>query len=117
MRIIFLSDGWTIGLCFIIWPVIQFLAKNLENFSKETLNRFLIESARAELTHLLAILHFWIFCLFTPQRVIWYMLIYSLVVNLPCIIVQRYNRPRVLRFLKKMRKNEFIQFTTHIPQN
>ncbi len=79
-----------------------FKKKKLESFSEENLNRFLIESARGELTHWLAIIPFWIFGFFAPARVIVYMLLYSLLVNLPCIITQRYNRPRIQKYLKKI---------------
>ena len=161
MRILFLSDGWTIALCFIVWPVLQVLAaltclkisdrrfspqsipfrtytfekdgyiydrifrvsrwkhllpdggmvlnkkgfkkKHLVDISEETLNRFLVESARGELTHWLAILPFWIFGFIAPTKVIWYMLIYTLLVNFPCIIAQRYNRPRVQKLLNKLK--------------
>lgn len=82
-----------------------FRKKRLEDFSKETLSRFLIESARGELTHWLSILPFWIFGFIAPPQVIFYMLIYSLLANMPCIIAQRYNRPRVQRLLNKMQKN------------
>ena len=167
MRILFFSTGWTIALCFIIWPIIQLTAaliclkmpnrmfslqsilfktykiereghfynnvfcvsewkhllpdggvifnknsfrkKHLKDFSKETLERFLIESARAELTHWLAIIPFWIFGFIAPPRVILYMLMYALMVNLPCIIVQRYNRPRVQKLLNKIKEVESVQ--------
>ena len=79
-----------------------FRKKKLDNFSKENLNRFLIESSRGEFTHLLAILPFWIFGFFTPARVVLYMFLYALIVNLPCIIAQRYNRPRVRRLIDKI---------------
>ncbi|MBC3889021.1 hypothetical protein GH810_11920 [Acetobacterium paludosum] len=75
--------------------------KSLESFSKASMNQFLLESCRAEMIHLLAILPFWVFGLFTPPMVIFWMLIYALTVNLPCIIVQRYNRPRIIRLLEK----------------
>lgn len=76
-----------------------FRKKKLESFSDANLNRFLVESARAELTHWLAIFPFWVFWFFTPPNVTWIMLAYALLVNLPCIIAQRYNRPRVRRLL------------------
>ncbi|MHB1485217.1 MAG: glycosyl-4,4'-diaponeurosporenoate acyltransferase CrtO family protein [Saccharofermentanales bacterium] len=75
--------------------------KNLKDFSKPGLQIFLIESCRAELTHVLAILPFWIFGFFAPPVIILYMLIYALIFNLPFIIIQRYNRPRIQRLLKK----------------
>ncbi len=85
-----------------IWRKRGFRKKKLESFSQENLNRFLVESARGELTHWLAILPFWVFGFFTPPRVLWYMFGYALLVNLPCIIAQRYNRPRVRRLLIRM---------------
>lgn len=75
--------------------------RHLTDYSKENLERFLIESCRAELTHLLAILPFWIFGLFAPPIFILYMFIYALAVNLPCMIAQRYNRPRFLKMLNR----------------
>ena len=75
--------------------------KRLENFTPDNLRRYLIESARGELTHWLAILPFWIFGIFVPPSAVPLMLVYALFVNVPCIIAQRYNRPRVLRMLKK----------------
>lgn len=84
-----------------VWKKTGFRKKKLEDFSEENLNRFLIESARGELTHWLAILPFWLFWFFTPPYVPWLMLIYALLINLPCIIAQRFNRPRVLRVMKR----------------
>ena len=79
-----------------------FRKKKLDSFSKEHLHRFLVESARGELTHWLAILPFWVFGFFTPPPVMWIMLLYALLVNLPCILAQRYNRPRVEQLLYRM---------------
>lgn len=77
--------------------------KNIHDFSEENLNRFLIESCRAEINHLLAITPFWIFGFFVPTVVILYMFIYALFINAPCIIVQRYNRPRIIKLLERKR--------------
>lgn len=86
-----------------VWKKRGFKKKRLDNFTEENLNRFLVESARGELTHWLAILPFWIFGFFAPVRVIWFMLLYALLINMPCIIVQRYNRPRVHKLLYKIK--------------
>lgn len=164
MRIICLSDTWTVVMCFLVWPLLQvgsvivclnlpdsffapdiflfrshsfekdgliynrifrvrrwkhllpdggmvwkkrgFKKKKLDNFSEETLKKFLVESARGEMAHWLAILPFWVFWFFTPPLVPWVMLVYALSVNIPCIIVQRYNRPRVERLLKSKIKRQ-----------
>ncbi len=76
-----------------------FRKKNLESFSVNNLEKFLVESCRAELTHWLGVIPFWIFGLFTPPRVVFYMFIYALFMNMPCIIAQRYNRPRIKRLI------------------
>lgn len=78
--------------------------KHLTDYSEENFERFVLESCRAELMHLISILPFWIFGLFAPPIFILYMLIYALIVNLPCIIAQRYNRPRFLKVLKRTDK-------------
>jgi glycosyl-4,4'-diaponeurosporenoate acyltransferase len=159
MQIVHLPRELTIGLCFVLWPLLQeasarichklrdahlscdnflfrprrwenggkfydrifkiskwkkllpdggsirkgaFRKKHLESFSKDHLERYLIESCRAELSHWLAMTPFWVFGFFTPPDVILYMLIYAVAVNMPCIIAQRYNRPRVIRLLHRM---------------
>jgi len=77
--------------------------KKITDYSMENMSKFAIESCRAELTHLLAILPFWVFGFIGPPSIILYMLIYALIVNLPCMIAQRYNRPRVMALIKQMK--------------
>ena len=79
--------------------------RNLTDYSEENLRRFLVESARGELMHWFAISPFWVFGLFAPGYVVWIMLAYALAVNLPCILAQRYNRPRVYALLKRLYPN------------
>lgn len=87
---------------------VEFRKKNLEHVTHANLTRFLIESCRAETTHVLAILPFWVFGFVAPPEVIWIMLIYAVAVNLPCIIAQRYNRPRIrLLMEKRFQKEDF----------
>jgi len=81
-----------------------FRKKHLDSFSEENLTRFLTESVRGELTHWLAILPFWVFGFFAPPEIIWYMLAYAIFANVPCIIAQRYNRPRVERLIAHLQK-------------
>ena len=78
-----------------------FEKKKLVSFSKDNLDKYLLESCRAEMIHWLAILPFWVFGFFTPPIVILYMLIYALAINMPCIIAQRYNRPRIVRIVTR----------------
>lgn len=78
-----------------------FEKKKLVSFSKNNLDKYLLESCRAEMIHWLSILPFWVFGFFTPNVVIFYMLLYALVINMPCIIAQRYNRPRIVRIIER----------------
>lgn len=75
--------------------------KNLKDNSKANLEKFLMETARAELTHILGMLPFWLFGLIAPPKVIIYMFVYAVVANVPCILLQRYNRIRLKRVLKR----------------
>jgi glycosyl-4,4'-diaponeurosporenoate acyltransferase len=79
-----------------------FEKKHLVSTNAAYLSRFLAESCRAELGHWLAILPFWVFGLWAPPVVMPLMLLYALVANLPCIIAQRYNRPRIAQLLKQV---------------
>jgi len=84
-----------------VWRKKGYQKKNLKDLSKENLRRYLIESSRGEMTHWLAMSFFWVFGFFTPLYVLWMMIAYALLLNLPCIIAQRYNRPRIRRLLLK----------------
>lgn len=75
--------------------------KNLENFSKTNLEKFVVESCRGEVSHWIAIFPFWVFGFIAPIFVLIPMFIYAMVVNMPCIITQRYNRPRFMKILDK----------------
>jgi glycosyl-4,4'-diaponeurosporenoate acyltransferase len=78
-----------------------FTKKDLKNTDSEYLKAFIAETGRAEIFHWLQILPFWVFALWGPFFVVWIMLAYALVVNLPCIIAQRYNRPRLVRLYQR----------------
>jgi glycosyl-4,4'-diaponeurosporenoate acyltransferase len=80
-----------------------FRKRKLVSTDPAYLERFLAESCRAELTHWLAILPFWIFGFWAPPVIIPMMLVYALVANLPCIVTQRYNRLRIALLLERRR--------------
>ncbi|MGL4337997.1 MAG: hypothetical protein ACRCST_13970 [Turicibacter sp.] len=78
-----------------------FSKKQLESNQLKYIKKFLIESYRAELSHWMIIVHASIFLCWTDKTVFLIMLAYALTENIPCIIVQRYNRPRLQRLIKK----------------
>lgn len=71
------------------------------NTEKEYLEAFIKETCRAETSHWIQLIPFWVFGLWSPPFVIIIMLVYALVLNLPCIIAQRYNRPRLIRLYER----------------
>lgn len=66
---------------------------------RDYLNVFTRETCRAEFTHWLTIGCTFLFLLWNTWWVGLIMFFYSIPVNLPCIIAQRYNRPRLMRLL------------------
>lgn len=75
--------------------------KHLTDFSRQNLETFIEESCRAEFSHWVAMLPFWVFGFFAEFAVIYFMLAYAIVVNLPCILAQRFNRPRIHKVLAR----------------
>lgn len=69
------------------------------------LNRWVLETYRAEITHWATLFLVVLFFLWNPPIGWLINLIYALIANLPCIIVQRYNRPRVLDILRTRLSN------------
>jgi len=76
-----------------------FRKKNLQNRDVAYIQRFITETCRAELTH-------WIIFAFSVIFFIWnvwwvgiIMIAYAFIVNIPCVITQRYNRIRLRRII------------------
>ncbi|KZE37292.1 glycosyl-4,4'-diaponeurosporenoate acyltransferase [Bhargavaea cecembensis] len=79
-----------------------FPKKRLGNGSKDYLRQFAAESRRAEWTHWLLIPPAFLFFLWNPPWAGWVMVAYALAANLPFILIQRFNRPRLLRLSDRM---------------
>jgi len=79
-----------------------FQKKHLRGLDDVYLDSFIRETCRAELTH-------WIMFLLSPVFFMWniwwvgiVMIIYAILANLPCIVIQRYNRIRMKRVYAKI---------------
>ena len=87
--------------------------RHLSDFTQSNLEKFLLESCRGEFGHWLAIPPFLLFGLFLPPGALPLMFAYALLVNLPCIMAQRFNRPRIARILERefalFAKNDYIK--------
>ncbi|TDM01932.1 glycosyl-4,4'-diaponeurosporenoate acyltransferase [Macrococcus hajekii] len=79
----------------------SFNHRNLEATDDETLNTFRIEANRAEMTHGFSLLLFPLFYLWNPKWAARLNLGFAIMSNLPFIIIQRYNRPKIEQLLKK----------------
>lgn len=76
-----------------------FRKRQLSATDRTYLERFRLETVRAEATHWLAIPPFALFFLWNVPTVAIWMPLYAIAVNAPCIAVQRYNRIRINRVL------------------
>jgi len=83
-----------------------FAKKHLRRSDPEYFDLFVKETCRGELAH-------WIVILLSPLFFLWnrwyagiIMIVYALAANIPCIIVQRYNRPQLLRLLTRKRQRK-----------
>ncbi|MBE3089318.1 MAG: glycosyl-4,4'-diaponeurosporenoate acyltransferase [Actinobacteria bacterium] len=76
-----------------------FPKKNLEGSDPQYLKTFFYETKRAELTHWLAILPAPIFFLWNIWWVGIIMIAYALIANIPCVLLQIYNRARLYKLI------------------
>ena len=76
-----------------------FRKKYMQSRDKAYFQTFVRESRRAELTHWMIMLPAPFFFLWNPFEIGWIMIFYAILANGPCIIAQRYNRPRFTRIM------------------
>lgn len=78
-----------------------FTKRRLQAQDADYLAHFALETSRAEFSHWLTWLLALSFFAWNPWPIGLVMLLYGAIVNLPCILVQRYNRARFRRILHK----------------
>ncbi len=84
----------------------RFSKKRLTEASRRYLNRFVIETCRAESNHLRAIASVMVMRLWTPVDLWMVCMLIAVVGNVPFIMIQRYNRPRLIRALERIERRE-----------
>lgn len=77
---------------------------HLHSINPDSLKKFILETKRAELTHWGLILPSFLFFIWNPPWAGFLMIIYALIANIPFILTQRYNRPRLERLLEVIMK-------------
>ncbi len=78
-----------------------FAKAGLRERTPEFLESFLRETWRGEVVHWLALLAVPVFAIWNPPWAVSVNALYALAANVPCILVQRYNRGRFLRVLER----------------
>ena len=76
--------------------------KNIEKtrITPDFVAQYLLEGLRAELCHLYAFVFALLLLLITATKAWFFIVIYTILLNAPCIIIQRFNRPRFERIIK-----------------
>jgi glycosyl-4,4'-diaponeurosporenoate acyltransferase len=85
----------------------RFNKKHLAESSSEYLSVFLTESCKAEFTHWMIIVSTLFFNFWNDYVTSFIMIIIACVLNLPYIIIQRYNRPRLIKLLRRNNLNQY----------
>jgi glycosyl-4,4'-diaponeurosporenoate acyltransferase len=67
----------------------------------EYIARFVAETRRAEWVHWVALSLWPIFALWNPPWAVAVMFVYAVIANVPCLLVQRYNRIRLQRLVRR----------------
>jgi glycosyl-4,4'-diaponeurosporenoate acyltransferase len=83
-----------------------FSKRRLVRRDRGYLERFVVETRRAELTHWLIISAGPLFFAWNPWWLALAMVGYAVVANVPCLLIQRYNRARLLRMLGRLRASQ-----------
>jgi len=87
-----------------------FSKRSLDEASCAHLERFVVETRRAELTHWLVLASGAAFVLWNPPGLLAVMWVYAVVANVPFLLIQRYNRARLLRVLDRARRRSRSRF-------
>jgi hypothetical protein len=74
---------------------------DMKKINDQYTSLFILEAVRAEITHLCAYAFTLVLIPMTNREYHKALIIYGLVINLPCFIIQRYNIPRFESILKK----------------
>lgn len=77
-----------------------FPKKYIKGYDEEHISKYLTESCKAELTHWAIILSSLLFLLWKDFWPAMRMLVIAILLNLPFIIIQRYNRPRLIELMR-----------------
>ena len=78
----------------------RFSKRHLQTSACDYIQKFLAESCKAEFAHWMIIVSSFVFVLLGSLSAFFEIFSLSAILNLPYIIIQRYNRPRLIRLLQ-----------------
>ncbi|MEW1952784.1 hypothetical protein [Terrabacter sp. NPDC080008] len=78
--------------------------RHLPGWGVDGLERFAVETRRAELVHWAIPAALPLFALWNPPALFSAMALYAVAANVPCLLVQRYNRARIEQLLTRRRE-------------
>jgi glycosyl-4,4'-diaponeurosporenoate acyltransferase len=78
-----------------------FNKRHLGRRDTSNLQRFVVETRRAEMTHWVVMFYGPLFWLWSSWWMGGVMVVFGVVSNVPCLVTQRYNRARLLRVLRR----------------
>ncbi len=84
----------------------KFRKKHLQHVDQNYVLQFILESVRAEITHVITVILAIPIAMFCPPKYLIWLFAYTVIMNVPCIIIQRYNRPRFERLYKIQLKQQ-----------
>lgn len=82
-----------------------FPKKRIKEYTREYLNKYIFESCKSEMTHwciIFSTLLFFLWSEFEPAMMI---VLLAIILNLPYIIIQRYNRPRIMGMVENIEEH------------
>lgn len=83
-----------------------FSKRHIQSTNNNYLKMFLAESCKAEFTHWAIICSSFLFIFWTDLLGTAKIVVVAVFLNLPYIIIQRYNRPRIIRLLEKFSRDK-----------
>ena len=94
-----------------------FQKKRLQEKSEGYYHEFLLETKRAEITHYITMVPLLFFFIWNPIEAYVLILLYGIILNVPCIIVQRYNRIRFSKIVSKLNNKKKSGFMPSSSKN
>lgn len=79
----------------------NFSKKKLYSFNIEYLKKYIIESCRSELCHWMIVVSVIVFSSWFNDDMINFIFILAIILNVPYIMIQRFNRPRIINVMQK----------------